>query len=88
MRPTNSIQPIVSPSFSPSLDSSISIRSQVNQQGGTLLEIVFIVYFFLLGWASSKVEFCQQLVLPKTVMAAKYIMLARKINENKGIVVQ
>ena len=31
----------------------------------------------ILGWAVSKVDFCQKLILPKTVMAAKYIMLYR-----------
>jgi len=40
------------------------------------------------GWASSKVSFCQKLILPKTVLAGKYIMLFRKLKENKGLVVQ
>jgi len=40
------------------------------------------------GWASSKVSFCQKLILPKTVLAAKYIMLFRKLQENMGVVVQ
>ncbi len=35
------------------------------------------MFFLFLGWAASKVEFCQKLILPKTVMAAKYIMLYR-----------
>jgi len=40
------------------------------------------------GWAESKVEFCQRLILPKTVMAAKYIMLYRKVKGNGGMIVQ
>ena len=36
------------------------------------------VDFSCSGWAGSKVDFCQRLILPKTVMAAKYIMLYRK----------
>jgi len=40
------------------------------------------------GWAESKVDFCQRLILPKTVMAAKYIMLHRKVKENRGLIVQ
>lgn len=39
------------------------------------------------GWAASKVEFCQKLILPKTVMAAKYIMLYRKVRDHQGIMV-
>ena len=41
-----------------------------------------------LGWASSKVSFCQKLILPKTVLAGKYIMLFRKLQENKEVVLQ
>lgn len=40
------------------------------------------------GWAQCKVEFCQRLILPKTVMAGKYIMLYRKVIENDGVIVQ
>jgi len=38
-------------------------------------------------WASSKVDFCQKLILPKTVLAGKYIMLYRKLTQNNGLVV-
>ena len=44
--------------------------------------------YILLGWASSKVSFCQKLILPKTVLSGKYITLFRKLQENKGVVVQ
>lgn len=40
------------------------------------------------GWASSKIDFCQKLILPKTVLAGKYIMLYRKLQENQGTIVQ
>lgn len=40
------------------------------------------------GWAQSRVDFCQRFVLPKTVMAGKYIMLYRKLRDNNGIIVQ
>jgi len=39
-------------------------------------------------WASSKVSFCQKLILPKTVLAGKYIMLFRKLQQNQGLIVQ
>jgi len=39
-------------------------------------------------WASSKVSFCQKLILPKTVLAGKYIMLFRKLQQNNGLIVQ
>ena len=35
-----------------------------------------------------QVSFCEQLVLPKTVLAGKYIMLYRKLRENGGVIVQ
>ena len=38
-------------------------------------------------WASSKVSFCQKLILPKTVLAGKYIMLHRKLAQNNGLIV-
>ena len=38
-------------------------------------------------WSSSKVDFCQKLILPKTVLAGKYIMLYRKLTQNNGVVV-
>jgi len=40
------------------------------------------------GWASSKVSFCQKLILPKTVLAGKYIMLYRKLQQHQGLIVQ
>lgn len=40
------------------------------------------------SWASSRVDFCQRFVLPKTVMAGKYIMLYRKLRDHHGIIVQ
>jgi len=39
-------------------------------------------------WATSKVSFCQKLILPKTVLAGKYIMLYRKLKQNQGLIVQ
>jgi len=39
-------------------------------------------------WATSKVSFCQKLILPKTVLAGKYIMLFRKLQQNQGMIVQ
>jgi len=38
-------------------------------------------------WASSKVHFCQKLILPKTVLAGKYILLYRKLAQNNGLIV-
>lgn len=41
----------------------------------------------LLDWSSSKVNFCQKLILPKTVLAGKFIMLYRKLTQNNGLIV-
>ena len=38
-------------------------------------------------WSSSKVNFCQKLILPKTVLAGKFIMLYRKLTQNNGLIV-
>ena len=41
----------------------------------------------ILDWSSSKVNFCQKLILPKTVLAGKFIMLHRKLTQNNGLIV-
>ena len=53
----------------------------------SIVESFAFKIFFLLDWASSKVDFCQKLILPKTVLAGKYIMLYRKLTQNNGLVV-
>ena len=60
------------------------MRSYILQ---SVVESFVFKIFFLLDWASSKVDFCQKLILPKTVLAGKYIMLYRKLTQNNGLVV-
>ena len=56
--------------------------------GKILIELHFTKHKLMItDWASSKVHFCQKLILPKTVLAGKYIMLYRKLAQNNGLIV-
>ena len=50
-----------------------------------LLSLQYMTVFT--DWSSSKVNFCQKLILPKTVLAGKFIMLYRKLIQNNGLIV-
>ena len=67
---------------------STSIPSQVLTSPQHHCSTVYLmIFWYFLDWANSKVNFCQKLILPKTVLAGKYIMLHRKLAQNNGLIV-
>ena len=74
-----------SPLYSPSSGCSTRDPSQVQYDYVKFCQLSLLKLFS--DWASSKVHFCQKLILPKTVLAGKYIMLYRKLAQNNGLIV-